>query len=145
MAKQVSGGWGLILTMNSTTIGEVDDIQGPSWTRDVIELKTVDATVKFKRFLKGVSDGGEFTFTLNFDDDATGHQALLVELGTKPGSAVPAWTLQLYDDDAPGPGTTLAFNGIITGFALKGGQADTAIQADVKIKISDEPTGLVPA
>lgn len=116
-----------------TTIAQIRDITGPSMSADTIEATDRDSTSGHKEFVAGLRDGGEVTFDINYDPDATTHSASatggLVKLlkdGTSNNFRV------TFADATP---TTATFAGIVTRFTPKtpysGMQA-----ADVTIKVS---------
>jgi predicted secreted protein len=118
-----------------TNIAQVADISGPSMSRDSIDTTTHQTTGHYKTAVPGLRDGGEVTFSLNFDpslgthDEATGiiaqynddlvHNYRLVY----PQSALEGW----------------AFSGFITKIDPKN-PVDKQITADITIKISGKPT-----
>jgi predicted secreted protein len=58
-----------------TTIAEVLDISGPSYTLDTEEVTNHSTTGGYKEYIATLKDGGEVTFSVNFFQDTT-HEAL---------------------------------------------------------------------
>ena len=54
-----------------TTVGEVFDFSGTSTSMDTVDATDFSHTDGHRRFLAGLIDAGEITFTLNFDPALT--------------------------------------------------------------------------
>jgi predicted secreted protein len=73
---------GTLLKRDSTgsgsfvTIASVEDLSGPSRTRNMIDVSAHDSPNKYREFVKGMKDGGEVTATINYRPGETTHQAL---------------------------------------------------------------------
>ena len=119
-------------------IARVEDLDGPSRTRDSIEKTHLRSTDKFKEYLPGLKDGGELNFVLQYDPSETSHDA------TDGLEAA-------FDDDDNATWRVLSpitgvvgregweFEGHITKMGLKF-QKDKVITQDVSIKISGPVT-----
>jgi predicted secreted protein len=57
-------------------IANVEDISGPSRSREAIEVTAHDSPNKYREFVKGLKDGGEVEITINYDPASASHQAL---------------------------------------------------------------------
>ena len=116
-----------------TTVAQVRDISGPSLNVDTVEVTNRDSSSQFKEYLAGNRDGGEVTFDLVYDPDATTHSAsasgglvTLLSAGTLNNFRV------TFADSTP---ATATFAGLVTQFTptapLNGAQT-----ASVTIKVS---------
>ena len=59
-----------------TTLGEVFDFSGTSSSLDTVDVTDFSHTDGHRRFIAGLIDAGEITFTLNFDPALTVYGAL---------------------------------------------------------------------
>jgi predicted secreted protein len=71
MASNAFSGVGTKLYREDPTSGwqvfaEVNSIEGPGFTRDTIDVTSLDSTGGYREFITGFRDGGEVTFELNF-------------------------------------------------------------------------------
>ena len=57
-------------------VANVEDISGPSRSREAIEVTAHDSPNKYREFVKGLKDGGEVEITVNYDPAVPSHQAL---------------------------------------------------------------------
>jgi len=113
-----------------TALAAVDNISGPGLSMSPIDVTTLDDT--WDEFVAGIRSGGDFTMTLQFEPDDTGHQALLGDFT--------AGTLRNFELVFPNTGNTLwAFSAYVTKYAPKGA-VKSALTADVSLKISGQPT-----
>ncbi|GHH83866.1 phage tail tube protein [Streptomyces capitiformicae] len=69
--KRDSNGAGVFVT-----IASVEDLSGPSRTRNMIDVSAHDSPDNYREFVKGMKDGGEVTATINYQPGETTHQAL---------------------------------------------------------------------
>lgn len=51
------------------TVAEVNNIEGPSISRDTIDVTSLDSTGGYREFIGGFRDGGEVTLAMNFTRD----------------------------------------------------------------------------
>jgi predicted secreted protein len=134
-------GHGTVLTCNdgtnTTTVGNITTITGPSQTRDPIDISTMDSTSKHREFIPGMLDAGELTFTCNYDGTAAGTAN---ELDTLKTATAMTWTVTF--DDA-GPTTETNSSWASAGFVTALGHAvpfDDKITQDVSVKCTGVPT-----
>jgi predicted secreted protein len=69
--KRDSNGAGVFVT-----IASVEDLSGPSRSRNMIDVSAHDSPDNYREFVKGMKDGGEVTATINYQPGETTHQAL---------------------------------------------------------------------
>ncbi|WP_340382330.1 phage tail tube protein [Streptomyces sp. SS7] len=116
------------------TIANVEDISGPSRSREAIEVTAHDSPDKYREFTKGLKDGGEVEITINYDPSATSHQALdddFEEDGLRDYQVVVL------------PGTTNEWTWQFTGLITDVGDEfphDDKMERKVTFKISGKPT-----
>jgi len=104
---------GTIVKLGTNTITEVTSVSGPSFSSDDIEVTSHDDVDGFKRFIKGLTDSGEFTIEGSFDYVNAGYimasletrseSSFTVTLPTTP--SVTVWSANVYcktySTDAP--------------------------------------------
>jgi predicted secreted protein len=56
-----------------TELAQVKDISGPSMSRDTIDVTNHQSPFGFAEFLAGLADGGEVTFTIEYDPEDPTH------------------------------------------------------------------------
>ena len=120
----------IYITSSYTAIAQIRDITGPSMALDTIETSSRDSA--WKKFVPGQIDGGEVTFDLVYDPDATTHKE-----GTRGGLAYAVTNRQREQFKVTFPDTTPAtavFYGYVTKFVPKEPMND-ALTADVTIKV----------
>ena len=71
-----------------TSVGEVFEFEPPTLTMDTVESSDFSHTDGYRRFIGGLIDGGEITFTLNFDPSGTIYATLETLMETR---AVKNW------------------------------------------------------
>ena len=110
------------------TIGNVLSITVGGRTRDMIDISTMDSTDKFREYIAGMADEGEFTAECNFDDGA---------IATAINTAFQAATSETWTVDF---GTkTFACTGIITSFDVND-PFDEKITMSITIKLTAKGT-----
>lgn len=112
-----------------TAIAEVNSIEGPTETRDFIDVTSLDSTGGYREYITGFRDGGTVTLNMNFtlstynqmrddylDDDAHNYQIVLPDTGN----------------------TTLEFAAYVTDIPLSI-TPDDKITCTVTLKITGQP------
>ncbi len=111
-------------------IAEINNISGPTMSRDTIDVTSLDSTGGYREFIGGFKDGGTVQLPMNFI------RASLDLMKTDFESAV----LQNYEIVLPDTeNTTLEFTGLVTELPLEI-PPDDKITMTVSIKISGEVT-----
>lgn len=142
---------------NSTAIGNVISITGPSQTRDAIEISTMDSSNKWREYTPGMLDAGEYVFDVNYDGSDSGDAAILGGTNAATGllkNTSTALTYWLNFNDN-GTHTTAVTNWTHHSFWFARGQMtalghaipfDDKITQSVTIKLTGEPTYIdIPA
>lgn len=128
--------FGTLIKRGAATIAEVTDIGGPGLSRDTIEVTHHQSPARWKEFIKGLKDGGEVTFTINYIPTNTTHNVAAGLLGDFSNEAtVDTWSIVFPDAGL----TTWSFPAIVTNFE-PGEPVDDKLSGDVTLKVSGQPT-----
>lgn len=122
-----------------TKVAQVKDISGPSMSRETIDVTNHQSPSGYAQFLASIADGGEITFTVEYDpqdgshDQTTGLLKLMGETVTRN------WKLIFPVEVTTGQYAGYTFKGIVTGFSpaapVKG-----SLTADITIKVAGAVT-----
>lgn len=115
-------------------ICEIGDISGPGNTRETIDVST-HCSDGWREFIGGMRDGGEVTFTLNFEPNNAGHKLLWNLVATHSGQPLGARIYLPYDSVANPDNAYLEFALIPTanGFSAP---VSGAVTVDFTAKVS---------
>lgn len=113
-----------------TAIAEVNNITGPSMSRDTIDVTSLDSTGGYREFIGGFRDGGTVNFNMNFT--LAGYNNMKDDF---EDSALRDYQIVLPDAGA----TTFEFSGLVTELPLEI-PMDDKITCAVTIKISGAVT-----
>lgn len=134
MASNAMSGVGTVIQKWSTgtsqwvTIAEVTNIAGPGFTRDLIEVTSLDSTGGWREFIPGFRDGQNVVLSMNYT------RASLDEfLADFEDNEVQNYEIILPDN------TSIEFEGFVQEFPLTI-PTDAQITMEVTIKISGLPT-----
>lgn len=126
-------------------IGQVRDIEGPSISRNEIEVPPDhDMPNNYMQYFAGIADGGELSFSINLDPNRANHigaqgTGLLGSFeDLYAGTAIPAW--EYVNKGMQGGTATWTFKGFVTAFEPDMGAVEGSMEADVSVKISGKPT-----
>lgn len=114
-------------------IGEILEINGPTFSRDAVEATHTQSPNRFREFISGLSDGGEISATIALDPDASQgsrHRELINDY--KNRAAV------TYRMVFPDNSTYFQFDGLITNLE-HATPIDDRMTMALTIKISGEP------
>lgn len=119
-----------------TDIAQVKMITPPGISRESIDVTTHDSANAWMEFIKGMKDGGEVSFDIEYDPDLGSHDATTGLLSDfAEDSDIAAWRLRFPDTNQ----TTWTFPGFLTAFNPTGDpKAD--LTASITIKVSGQPT-----
>jgi predicted secreted protein len=131
-ASAAVSGYATTLKRATVAIAEVVGVQGPSATRDSIEVTHLTSDNGWKEFLGGLKDGGEVSFTLNWLSSNSGHVQIAADFVS--GSLI-AWAIEPSGVSAD----AVSFSAFVSKFAPN---ADKSKQLDaaVTLKISGAVT-----
>lgn len=114
------------------TIAEINSIDGPSMSRDSIDVTSLDSTGGYREFIAGFRDAGAISLTMNF---VKGSYDLMKEDYEDPLSKFYQMVFPDFDEDGEELNTSFEFEGLVTelGMAIP---TDDKITSSVTIKIS---------
>lgn len=118
---------------NFVKVANINDLNGPEREREAIEFTAHDSPDQYREFGKGLKDGGEVTFTLNYDPALASHEALDDDFEEKDNRD---YQIVLLPGDADEH--TWDFNGLITSLG-DAFPVDDRMERDVTIKVSGKP------
>lgn len=119
-----------------TKVAQVKDIAGPSMSRDTIDVTNHQSPAGYAEFLASIADGGEITFTIEYDPEDASHDQTTGLLYLMGITTRRNWRL-IFPIVAINPGEYVgySFSGLVTGFSpnapVKG-----SLTADVTIKVA---------
>lgn len=128
--------FGTLLKLGGTTIAGVKDISGPNLSLATPEVTNHSSTSGWREYVAGLKDGGEVTFTINYDPagathmNASGGLLYLLDQGSS-GS----FSLTFPDSGA----TAWSFTAFVTAFD-PGLPVDGVMEGSVTLKITGAPT-----
>lgn len=121
-----------------TKIARVKDIDGPSMSRDTIDVTHQLSSGGVKEFLASLADGGEVSFTVGYNPTSASHDQTTGLLAFMGETVTRNWQLVF-----PVTGVIgfwgLAFAGVVTKFATKAPVAGE-LTADITIKVAGNVT-----
>lgn len=118
-------------TETFTTIAEVKDISGPSWTVDTEEVTNHSTVGGYKEYIPTLLDGGDVTFDLNFYNDTT-HAALWTDMAAR--------TRRTFQVVFPYSGTnTVTFKAYVTEIGHEA-PVQGVLTRSVTLKVTGAPT-----
>ena len=128
MSTGVLGHGTTLVGSASGTIGNVISITVSGRTRDMIDYSTMDTTDKFREYMAGMADEGEFTAEVNFDDGA---------ISTAINTAFQAATSETWTVDF---GTkTFAITGVVSSYDISDSHDDKTTMS-ITIKATGKGT-----
>lgn len=134
MASNAISGVGTLFRRWSGTawdnIAEVNNISGPSMSRETIDVTSLDSTGGYREFIAGFRDAGTITMSLNFT-----RETLDTFQADFESDVVQNYEIVLPDSDT----TTLEFEGLVTEIPLTI-PPDDKVTIDATIKITGQPT-----
>ena len=134
MSNAVAGVGTVVQRWNGTSawesIAEVTNISGPGFTREMIDVTSLDSTGGWREFISGFRDGGTLVLSMNYTRD--GLDAFSDDFTSND---VQNYEIILPDDD----NTSLEFEGLVQEFPLTI-PTDSQITMEVTIKITGPVT-----
>jgi ABC-type phosphate transport system permease subunit len=122
-------GFPVTLKLATVQVVAVTDISGPGISVTSIDVSTRDLLAR--KFLPGMYDPGEVTFSIVYDPDTATHQAITTAI---LAGTILAGILTLSDATP----ATITFSCFITNFSLKT-PMDDAMTADITLKLTGAP------
>ena len=122
------GGW--------QNLAEIVDISGPDFTKDEIEVPSLDAEGGFKRYISGLKDAGSITLELNFTK-ATFKK--FFDVFKLDGPAGIKWfSFVLNDSTTEADKSTFWFQASVTQIPLRASSGDR-VTATATLRLTGEP------
>jgi len=118
-----------------SNVAEITDMSGPSLARDSIETTNHQSTSRYRQFMPGLRDGGEVTFSVNFDPSLGTHDELTGLIAQYNDDVTHNYRIVYPQSDVEGWSLT----GFITKFEVKN-PIDDKISGDITIKVTGKPT-----
>jgi predicted secreted protein len=113
-----------------TTVGSVHDTAPPGVSVDSIDVTEYGHTNGFRRFIPGLADAGEASFSIHYDPELSAYTDLYT---LAAGRTVKNWQITF-----PG-GAEIGFSGFITNLQ-PATPLDDKMTCDFTIKVSGAPT-----
>ncbi len=111
-------------------IAQVAGISPPQYQRNIVEVEDLNPPDQIAKKLTGLIDAGEFSITLNFDSEDTGHTDLEADFW--------AGEAKSYQIKLPtGKGWTVF--AIVSGWAPQEIEAEGVIQVEVTLTVTAKP------
>lgn len=107
-------------------IAKIQNIGGPTMSRDTVETTTLDNTDGYRTFIGGLRDGGDVSLPMNFTE--AGYLAMKADFEDDEEQK---YQIVLPNDE----NTTLEFEGLVTDLPLDI-QMEEVISCDITIKVS---------
>lgn len=120
-------------------VAEVQNVDGPGITRDSVEITHLNSDGGWREFMPGLKDGGELSFTLQFEPKEVTHGMVNGLLKQLSDSDIRVFKLVFPDGINEASSTVWDFPGFITNFSAAI-PMDDKITADVTIKVAGKPT-----
>lgn len=111
-------------------LAEISSINGPTMTRDFIDVTSLDSTGGYREFITGFRDAGTISLSMNFTRDT--YDAFKADFESPTANY---YEIVLPDTE----NTTMEFEGLVTEIPITI-PTDDKISADVTIKISGPVT-----
>jgi len=114
-------------------IGEVTSISGPTMSSDLIDVTSQESTGGFREKIIGLTDPGELSFDIFFNQDLASHDAsagLLYVFKNK--------LLKYFQLELPSGMAVWQFQGVVNGFEIDA-SVDDALKASITLAISGLP------
>ncbi len=126
-------------------IAEVNGFQGPSFSKEEVDITTLDSVGGFREFITTLKDAGQATMEMNFTRDSYGLMSRLYKLAGTAG--LRNWALTLNDDPSGAQGTNrfcLWFRSSVLSLPMNIPLADKITQT-ATLRLTGEPlNGFVP-
>jgi hypothetical protein len=128
--KTITAGSGTATPVTFTNIANMKDYSGFDGSASELDKTNLDSTAK--EFMLGLTDPGQFTINIDYDNQNAGHIALRAKVVS---GVISNFRVTMPDTDV------ITFNGYVKKFSLAGG-VDAIVKTAVDIRISGPITGL---
>lgn len=128
--KTITAGSGTATPQTFTNIANMKDYSGFDGSASELDKTNLDSTAK--EYLLGLTDPGQFSINIDYDNANAGHIALRAK---QVSGVICSFKLTMPDLDV------ITFSGYVKKFSLAGG-VDAIVKTSVDIRISGAITGL---
>ena len=123
------------ISASLTAVAQITDFNHDGAESETFDATTLDTSGAGKEYSQtGYSEGGNFGFTIFYDDTLAGHQAI-TDLVTTPASCVWNITTTAATAAVMATAAAMAFTSAGVGFGFTGAMND-GLKADVSLKIT---------
>jgi predicted secreted protein len=126
---------GIQFKINSTTIAEVLDFEGPGIENELIETTSHSTSGGYKTYITGTKDNAEIKFDISYVPTESTHNASTGLLKFADSGEAVTWAVVWPDAG----GTTWSGNGLVMSFTPKAAIEDQ-LMAEVTVKPTGAPT-----
>jgi predicted secreted protein len=119
-------GQGTIFKRNGAAIGEINSIDGPTKSRETIEVTRLEDVDGYRQYIAGLREPGTVTLNMNFTRD--NYDVLNADFES---DTIQSYAIELPDEDE----TVFSFSGFVTELPISIPIGDK-ITCDVTIQIS---------
>lgn len=124
--SEARSGQGTLFKRNGITVAEIVNVGGPNKSRETLEVTRLSDTDGYRKFIGGLREPGNVTFTMHF----TREGYLLINDDYESDDPV-EYEIVLPDDE----NTSLEFDGLVTELPLNIPRGEVIV-CDVTIKVS---------
>lgn len=128
--KTITAGSGTVTPVSFTAVANIKDFSGFDGSASEIEVTNLDSVAK--EFRLGLTDAGQFTINIDYDNNNAGHIALRAK---QVSGVLTNFKFTLPNSNA------ITFTGFVKKFSLAGG-VDAVTKTAVDIRVSGAVTGL---
>lgn len=128
--KTITAGSGTATPVSFTAVANIKDFSGFDGSASEIDVTNLDSTAK--EFRLGLTDAGQFTINIDYDNSNAGHIALRAR---QVSGLLTNFKFTLPNSNA------ITFSGYVKKFSLAGG-VDAVTKTAVDIRVSGAVTGL---
>ena len=117
-------------------LGEVNSITGPSFSKEQIDVTSMDTTGGYREFISGLKDAGEISFAMNFTKPV--YNAMIGVFNKVGESGKYDWSMVLNDATAYASRSCFWFKGSVTGAPVQ-----IPIEDKITMNLTIRASGLV--
>lgn len=121
------------VSSNGTAVGQITAASGPELSKETIDVSDMDSSTRFKEFVGGMIDAGNFTVELNYSPTITTN---LVSYATATANA--CWGIYLPAQGGTASGW--AAMGLVDKLGHPSADTGGKLNQSMSIKISGVPT-----
>ena len=126
--------FGATATIGGVTLSEVTSIGIPSMTGEVIDVSTHSSANRYREFIRGMRDAGEFTITMQYTAGSADDDACLLAINSNAATAVVLTA-------AASSGTEdFTISALGTNYSVNDLEPDNSQTATLTLKPSGQPT-----